>query len=194
MRDCSAVAPARRPEHLAERRDQLDRARFTVEREHDRRNRFDRDLERRAVVQATLRLTPKEDAKAYAKAVEGRVAALARAHTLLAAASWSGAALGSLVEGELAPFRPQAGASTPAPRVAIEGPEVLLSPGAARAGDERHQARCAFCAGRTCPCRLDAGPRGVPAAPLLDGERRPAASGRPATPRLRLSRAGDDGG
>ncbi len=59
-----------------------------------------------AVVQATLRLTPKDDPVAYARAVEGRVAALARAHTLLAEGRWEGAALRALVEGELAPFRP----------------------------------------------------------------------------------------
>ncbi|MBX6375797.1 MAG: PAS domain S-box protein, partial [Acetobacteraceae bacterium] len=41
-----------------------------------------------AVVQAALRLTPKDDPEAYARAVEGRVAALARAHTMLARGRW----------------------------------------------------------------------------------------------------------
>ena len=44
-----------------------------------------------AVVQAALRLTPKGDAATYARAVEGRVNALARVHSLLAAGRWAGA-------------------------------------------------------------------------------------------------------
>ena len=57
-----------------------------------------------AVVQATLRLTPKVDAAAYAAAVEGRVSALARAQTLLAEDRWRGASLHALLRAELAPF------------------------------------------------------------------------------------------
>lgn len=43
-----------------------------------------------AVVQAALRLTPRNDNHAYAQAIEGRVEALARAHTLLAEGRWTG--------------------------------------------------------------------------------------------------------
>jgi len=82
-----------------------------------------------AVVQAALRLTPKDDAQAYARAVEGRVAALARAHTLLAQGGWEGAGLRALVESELSGFR---GAES-AQRVAIAGPAVAVSPAAAQA-------------------------------------------------------------
>jgi two-component sensor histidine kinase len=57
-----------------------------------------------AVVQATLRLTPKESASGFAQAVEGRVAALGRAQTLLAEDQWRGAGLHALLESELAPF------------------------------------------------------------------------------------------
>jgi PAS domain S-box-containing protein len=81
-----------------------------------------------AVVQAALRLTPKDDAATYARAVEGRVQALARAHTLLASGSWQGAALRPLVEAELAVFDPASGAG----RVRIEGAHVMLAPAAAQ--------------------------------------------------------------
>jgi PAS domain S-box-containing protein len=75
-----------------------------------------------AVVQAALRLTPRRDMETYASAVEGRVAALARAQTLLAADRWSGAELRALVEAEMAPFL---GAGQ---RVELDGPRVLLPP------------------------------------------------------------------
>jgi two-component sensor histidine kinase/HAMP domain-containing protein len=88
-----------------------------------------------AVVQAALRLTPKHDAEAYARAVGGRVNALARAHALLAKGQWSGAELRDLAWGELAPFlggAPPADGQ-PQPRAALDGPEVTLVPGAAQA-------------------------------------------------------------
>ena len=75
-----------------------------------------------AVVQAALRLTPKRDAESFAHAVEGRVMALARAHSLLAAARWSGAWLGDVVQGELAPFTDG--------QAQAEGPPLLLKPAA----------------------------------------------------------------
>ncbi len=82
-----------------------------------------------AVVQAALRLTPRTDMRSYATAVEGRVAALARAHTLLADAQWNGATIRSLAEGELAAFLPADGLR----RVVMEGPGLLLLPAAAQA-------------------------------------------------------------
>ncbi|WP_343896932.1 PAS-domain containing protein [Craurococcus roseus] len=87
-----------------------------------------------AVVQAALRLTPKDDAESYARAVGGRVGALARAHTLLAKGQWSGADLRDLAWGELAPFLGSAPADKrPQPRAALDGPDVTLVPGAAQA-------------------------------------------------------------
>jgi two-component sensor histidine kinase len=80
-----------------------------------------------AVVQAALRLTPMHDAAAYAKAIEGRVAALARAQTLLAEDRWRGASLQALLEGELAAFVSLRGDST-GPRAELRGPPVLLPP------------------------------------------------------------------
>jgi PAS domain S-box-containing protein len=76
-----------------------------------------------AVVQAALRLTRAPDVPAYIRAVEGRVAALARAHTLLAEDGWKGADLRAIVAGELAPFL---GAPGQGPRAVLEGPEVGL--------------------------------------------------------------------
>jgi PAS domain S-box-containing protein len=72
-----------------------------------------------AVVQATLRLTPKDDPEVYARAVEGRIAALARAHAMLAEARWSGSDLRALIAAELAPF-------LAAQRVTLDGPAVML--------------------------------------------------------------------
>lgn len=89
-----------------------------------------------AVVQAAVRLTPKEDAVAYARAVEGRIQALARAHSLLAEGRWVGADLQRLAQGELAPFLVAQGAGpcgqAAAPRVQLEGPPVRLGPATAQ--------------------------------------------------------------
>ncbi|MBL6455589.1 PAS domain-containing protein [Belnapia sp. T6] len=57
-----------------------------------------------AVVQAAVRLTGAPDLASYRRAIEGRVQALARAQTLLAEDSWSGADLRTLLEGELKAF------------------------------------------------------------------------------------------
>jgi PAS domain S-box-containing protein len=79
-----------------------------------------------AVVQAAVRLTPKDDAAAFAHAIEGRVGALARAQTLLAADRWRAADLRRLIEGELAAFPADGGAG---PRVVLEGSPVALPAG-----------------------------------------------------------------
>ena len=81
-----------------------------------------------AVVQAALRLTPKDDARAYAAAVEGRVKALARAHTLLAQSKWAGTGLRSLLQCELAPFLDGTEGEAAGPRVVLAGPPVTLPP------------------------------------------------------------------
>ena len=79
-----------------------------------------------AVVQAALRLTPRDDPGAFARAVQGRVAALTRAHTLLAEGGWTGAELRAVLRGELDPFL-----STDA-QVLLEGPAVMLAAVAAQ--------------------------------------------------------------
>ncbi|HEY2754546.1 MAG TPA: response regulator [Pseudolabrys sp.] len=76
-----------------------------------------------AVVQAIVRLTRAKSQQGYVKAVEGRIHALAQAHTLLSETRWEGADVGRLVGEELAPYR--GGHVT---RVQIEGPPVFLGP------------------------------------------------------------------
>ncbi|MBL6457275.1 hypothetical protein JMJ55_18220 [Belnapia sp. T6] len=87
-----------------------------------------------AVVQAALRLTPRDDPAAYAAAIEGRIAALARTHALLAGTRWRGADLRTLAEAELALFLSGGtGTIPPATSAEIEGPAVTLSAGGAQA-------------------------------------------------------------
>ena len=74
-----------------------------------------------AVVQAMLRLTKADTVPRYIAAIEGRVAALARAQTLLADDRWAGTDLRVLLQGELAPFLERDGL-----RVALDGPPVAL--------------------------------------------------------------------
>ena len=76
-----------------------------------------------AVVQSIVRLTKARSQEAYAKAVEGRIQALAQAHTLLSESRWQGTDVERLLTEELAPYR-----SADNPRVQIEGPMVFLSP------------------------------------------------------------------
>src|SRR5207253_2357687 len=68
---------------------------------------------------------------AYAHAIEGRVKALARAHTLLAEGRWSGADLLTLARGELAPFLVPA-INGAVPVVNLDGPIVQVSASAAQ--------------------------------------------------------------
>jgi len=79
-----------------------------------------------AVVQATLRLTRAETVDAYRTAVEGRIAAISRAQTLLAEERWAGAELRDLLAGETEPFP---GGDQ---RVRLDGPPVRLPPHAAQ--------------------------------------------------------------
>ena len=93
-----------------------------------KRDLLSREVDHRArnalsVVQAAVRLTRADTAAAFARAVEGRVAAVARAQAMLADGHWSGAGLRPLAEAALAPFA-QAGAAA---RVRFSGPEVVLA-------------------------------------------------------------------
>jgi PAS domain S-box-containing protein len=78
-----------------------------------------------AVIQSIIRLTRARSVEDYVEAIEGRIKALARAHTLLSDSRWNGADLGRLVNEELAPYR--AG-----DRVRCGGPDILLQPATAQ--------------------------------------------------------------
>ncbi len=76
-----------------------------------------------AVALSLVRLAPRDDAGRFAAGVEGRIAAMARAHSLLAEGRWDGADLRALAMGELAAY---------ADRVKLDGPPARLSADAAQ--------------------------------------------------------------
>lgn len=80
-----------------------------------------------AVVQSIVRLTNAPTRDAYVTAIDGRIKALARAHTLLSEFRWQGADLNRLVSEEVEPYH--AGGTT----VRISGPMVTLAPERAQA-------------------------------------------------------------
>lgn len=106
---------------------------ITAQREAEERQRLLMgELDHRAkniltVVQAVIRMSRAEDIESFKEAVDGRIAALATAHTLLSGNRWEGADLGQLAEQELSPYR------TTAERIRLEGPPVTLKPAAAQA-------------------------------------------------------------
>src|ERR1700738_2624924 len=75
-----------------------------------------------ALVQSIVRLTRADTIKSYIAAVDGRIGALSRAHTLLAQSRWQGADLARLVDEELAPYRMGETGIT------ASGPDVSLEP------------------------------------------------------------------
>jgi PAS domain S-box-containing protein len=81
-----------------------------------------------AVVHAIVSLTRADNIAQFVAAVEGRVQALARAHSLLSDSRWQGANISDIIEEELAPYR--------APhfdRVSISGASLSLDPSTAQA-------------------------------------------------------------
>jgi two-component sensor histidine kinase len=80
-----------------------------------------------AVVQTLVRRTHADSVAALKDLVTGRIAALARVHTLLSSSRWEGADLRRLVEEEFAPYRRPGGA-----RVRVDGPALALVPAAAQ--------------------------------------------------------------
>jgi PAS domain S-box-containing protein len=80
-----------------------------------------------ALVQSIVRLTKASDIAAYTTAVEGRIRALSRAHTILSLSRWQGADMRGLVEEELAPYR-----TGETVKVEASGPNVSLQPAAAQ--------------------------------------------------------------
>jgi len=78
-------------------------------RAEERQNLLAREVDHRAknalaLAQSIVRLTRGDNLKAYIQAVEGRINALARVHTVLSLSSWQGAEIGKLVDEELAPY------------------------------------------------------------------------------------------
>jgi two-component sensor histidine kinase len=80
-----------------------------------------------AIVQSIVRLTRADSVAHYVSAVEGRIQALSRAHTVLSHSRWQGADLAGLVEEELAPYRGDIG-----DRIETSGPAVSLQPASAQ--------------------------------------------------------------
>jgi two-component sensor histidine kinase/CheY-like chemotaxis protein len=70
-----------------------------------------------------VRLTRSDTIKSYIAAVDGRIGALSRAHTLLAQSRWQGADLARLVDEELAPYR-----TGETGKITASGPDVSLEP------------------------------------------------------------------
>lgn len=90
----------------------------------ERQNLLAREVDHRArnalaVIQSIIRLTRARSVEEYVAAIEGRIRALARAHTLLSDSRWDGADLATLVGEELAPYRT-------GDQVAIDGPDISL--------------------------------------------------------------------
>ncbi len=78
-----------------------------------------------AVIQSIIRLTRARNVDDYVAAIEGRIKALARAHTLLSDSRWHGADLATLVGEELAPYRT-------GDKVSFDGPGISLQPSTAQ--------------------------------------------------------------
>ena len=78
-----------------------------------------------AVIQSIIRLSRATSVDDYVQAIEGRIKALARAHTLLSDSRWHGADLATLVAEELAPY-------CGGDRVAISGPDISMPPSTAQ--------------------------------------------------------------
>ncbi|QJE74107.1 PAS domain-containing protein [Aerophototrophica crusticola] len=100
-----------------------------------RNNLLTREVDHRAknvlaVVQALVRVITADSPEAFAKAVEARVSALSRAHTLLARNRWEGADLRDLLAEELSPYGEFGG---PDGRLRAEGPPVEVGPDATQA-------------------------------------------------------------
>jgi two-component sensor histidine kinase len=70
-------------------------------------------------------LTRGENVKAYIQAVEGRINALARVHTILSLSSWQGAEIGKLVDEELAPY-------STGDQIVLYGSAIQLEPATAQ--------------------------------------------------------------
>ncbi len=78
-----------------------------------------------AVIQSIVSMMPPTSGPTLAKVIEGRIRAMARAHTLLSQTRWEGADLARLVDEELEPYRA-------VDRITIKGPAVAIRPSVAQ--------------------------------------------------------------
>ena len=95
-------------------------------RAEERQNLLTREVDHRAknalaLAQSIVRLTRAGDVKTYVQAVEGRINALARVHTILSLSSWQGAEIKKLIVEELAPY-------SVGGQIKVCGSEVQLQP------------------------------------------------------------------
>jgi PAS domain S-box-containing protein len=81
-----------------------------------------------ATVQATVRLSRSDTPEGLKQAIEGRILALAKVHSLFVQSRWTGAELLTIARQELAPYSENHERS-----VRIQGPHVLLEPNVAQA-------------------------------------------------------------
>jgi two-component sensor histidine kinase len=78
--------------------------------------------------QAIVALSQSKTPEGLKRAIEGRIRALANVHSLFVETRWIGAELTNIATQELAPY-----SETDKTRMRIDGPQVLLAPGAAQA-------------------------------------------------------------
>lgn len=81
-----------------------------------------------AVVQSIVRLTKQPTMEAYARAIEGRIRALAHAQELLSQSRWHGADILRLINEEMEPYR--VGDTV---KITIDGPSAIIAPDRAQA-------------------------------------------------------------
>ena len=81
-----------------------------------------------ATVQATVHLSQAATPEGLKQAIEGRILALAKVHSLFVESRWIGAELSTVARQELGPY-----SAKDEKRVRIDGPQVLLEPNVAQA-------------------------------------------------------------
>ncbi|GGC71524.1 sensor histidine kinase [Siccirubricoccus deserti] len=106
--------------HMAMKADQARKTLLMRELDHRAKNVL-------AVVQSVLRLSPRDEPRAFVAAVEARIAALGRTQSLLAQGGWSGADLRVVVEQEVAPYIQGQGQAPRLSSALIDGPQVALA-------------------------------------------------------------------
>lgn len=73
-----------------------------------------------AAAQALTSLTRADTVEGFAEAIKGRIAALARAHSLLSQSQWRGAPLAQVIRDELSPYAKEG-------QIELDGPDIISS-------------------------------------------------------------------